>query len=229
MITFCRVGCIGLAVGMLSCPVSAAGVSSTVEKHGTAQKEASVARGRPLNKGDEWEYLNTDMFGKKQTLVHRVLDTASPEGVVEEFGPKRGAQQEFTFSSRPAVFFNGANSIAWFAPHWDGRDIHETVLLENQACLSLQYVSGCRIRKALGLGSEEIRVAAGSYATEKIAIEVDLQSSYGSGTLSMTVWYSLADRRLVRQTIVGRHAIAEGWPNAINDQIELVGVRRKQE
>lgn len=56
MITFCRVGCIGLAVGMLSCPVGAAGVSSTVEQHWTAQKEALFSRGRPLNKGDEWEY-----------------------------------------------------------------------------------------------------------------------------------------------------------------------------
>lgn len=183
-------------------------------------------RERPPHKGDEWEYVSTDVFGKKQTLFARVLEPRSQDGVLEEFGVRRRTLQEFAFNNQPTVFFNGSDSIVWFSPYWNGKDIQETTVLNKDHCSTLQYVSGCAILRATRLGGEKITVPAGAFDTEKLQIEIDLQSQYGSGWLILTAWYSPQEQRIVRQTIKGNHSIQEGWPNTLNDNVELVAIRR---
>lgn len=218
-------------IGVLPCVAIATDASDVSQQqainssgHGIKAEMSGAARSP--RKGDEWEYASIDMFGKKQVLIARVLESNSSEGIVEEFGAKRGALQEFAFNNRPTVVFNGSNSIAWFSPYWDGKNVGSTSVLNKGNCTNLQYVSGCKVLRAERLGSEKVTVPAGTFDADKLKIEIDLQSQYGSGWLILTAWYSKHEQRIVRQTIKGSHSISEGWPNALDDQVELVAIRK---
>lgn len=223
---------IAVVISALSCVANAADISISRSSqqidnpNGDVTEATLPGRERSFHKGDEWEYASTDMFGKKQTLIARVLEPTFLEGSLEEFGVRRGAFQEFSFTRQPTVFFNGADSIVWFSPYWNGKDLKNTKILNEGACSTLQYVSGCNVHLAEHQGSEKISVAAGTFSTEKLRIEISLHSQYGPGHLIMNIWYSSTEQRIIRQTIRGRHSIAEGWPNLLNDQIELVAIRK---
>ncbi len=191
-----------------------------------APADLQDAEAKPPRKGDEWEYASIDMFGKKQVLIARVLETNSTEGIVEEFGMRRGTLQEFSFGRQPTVVFNGSNSIVWFSPYWDGKQIGTASVLNKEYCTNLQYISGCTVTRAEKLGIERVSVPAGSFNTARLRVEIDLQSQYGSARLILNAWYSNQEQRIVKQTIVGFHAVTEGWPNAVNDRVELVAIRR---
>lgn len=177
--------------------------------------------------GDEWDYLAKDIYGRTQRLTGRVKAVVPGTGVLEEFAVAGKAPSEWVLDGKPRLVGLPMEAIFLFAPNWNGES-EDVDLLNSKACLSLQHATGCAAAWMRVAGNERITVPAGTFNTRKLEIRVIGSSDWGAATLDVVVWYASDVKRVVRQTIRGRHPIAEASVNALNETIELVAFRQAQ-
>jgi hypothetical protein len=170
--------------------------------------------------GDEWEYLATDeMFGKKQKLVLRVK-AASAEGVLEEVIWNGRSVQDWVFGSGAAALGTPNESEFMFAPHWSGGEISD-FQVDGGRGICIRFTCIIRLTK---MGNEKQTTAAGTFDTDHFAGSIDI-----SGTQpyifrfrgKVEIWYSRAERRLVKQT-----AELFGGNTKYKETLELAAIRR---
>lgn len=175
--------------------------------------------------GDEWDYLAKDIYGRTQRLTGRVKAVVPGTGVLEEFAVAGKSPTEWVLDGKPRLVGLPMEAIFLFAPNWNGES-EDIALLNSAACLAIQHATGCAAAWMHVAGNERITVPAGTFDTRKLEIRVIGSSDWGAATLDVVVWYASDLKRVVRQTIRGRHPIAEASVNALNETIELVAVRQ---
>jgi len=172
--------------------------------------------------GDEWEYVSRDNFGKIQKVLGRVKAVVPGTGVLEEYLVDGKSSGEWVFDGKPSLIGIPIDAVLMFAPYWSGDKIDSPAVL-NGSKYVVQAVSG------KVLGNERITVPAGSFDTTKVELQVTvapgLTSGFGSGTLEILVWYSMDHKRLVRQTVNGRHVMQSFFFNRIREAMELAAFR----
>ncbi|MCF8198913.1 MAG: caspase family protein [Sulfuritalea sp.] len=149
--------------------------------------------------GDEWEYRVTDdNFGKKQTLVLRVMEATS-EGVFEEILWNRNHYADWVFGEHAAALSTPNDSAFMFSPHWNGKELPE-ILVKGEKGLCGVAVA-CRLDLKV-VGAEKLTVAAGTFEAIRlqgwINIPINPEGTGGSGRV--TIWYSKDHRRLLKQS-----------------------------
>ena len=175
--------------------------------------------------GDEWEYVATDIYGKKQTLIERVKAIVPGAGVLEEFVLGGRPQVEWVFDNKPRLVGIPTDSVMLFAPSWSGDNLDGLAIINPSRCTQLAFVTGCRVLKVAVVGDEKITVPAGGYDTKKIQITLIFTTDYGDATLDMSVWYSKEHKRMVRQSVKGRHPMTEAHVNSLYETMELAAYR----
>ncbi|MBI5899309.1 MAG: caspase family protein [Rhodocyclales bacterium] len=175
--------------------------------------------------GDEWEYVATDIYGKQQKLVARVKAIVPGAGLLEEFVLGGRPLAEWVFDNKPHLVGIPLDSVLLFAPNWAGEDLDSVAIVNPSRCLQIQYVTSCRVSKMKVVGEERITVPAGSYDTRKLEMTVVFGTDYGDATLDATIWYSKQHQRMVRQSVKGRHPVAEAPVNQLYETMELAAYR----
>jgi hypothetical protein len=213
-------------------PATAAGSRETA-------KEISLASIRPIDgakaaaspvsqigaAGDEWEYVATDIYGKQQKLIERVKAIVPGAGLLEEFVLGGRPLAEWVFDNKPRLVGIPLDSVLLFAPNWSGEELDQVAIVNPSRCLQIQYVTSCRVMKMKVVGEEKITVPAGSYDTRKLQLTVIFSTDYGDATLDATIWYSKQHQRMVRQSVKGRHPVAEATVNQLYETLELAAYR----
>ena len=143
--------------------------------------------------GDEWKYLATDMFGKKQKLVMRVKAIAA-EGVLEELIWDDKPAFNWVFQDKAAAIGTPSDSGFMFAPHWNGVEI-STILIEGGASL-LNYSASLRLKVT---GNERITVPAGTFDAVRLDGWINVNKPNPPPGGRVTIWYSKDQRRLLKQ------------------------------
>lgn len=175
--------------------------------------------------GDEWEYVATDIYGKQQKLIERVKAVVPGAGLLEEFVVGGRPLAEWVFDNKPRLVGIPLDSVIMFAPNWSGAEIDSVAIVNPSRCLQIQYVTGCRVMKLKVSGEEKITVPGGSYDTRKLQLTVIFSTDYGDATLDATIWYSKQHQRMIRQSVKGRHPVAEASVNQLYETIELAAYR----
>jgi uncharacterized caspase-like protein len=202
-------------------------------------KEISLASIRPIDgakaaaspvsqigaAGDEWEYVATDIYGKQQKLIERVKAIVPGAGLLEEFVLGGRPLAEWVFDNKPRLVGIPLDSVLLFAPNWSGEELDQVAIVNPSRCLQIQYVTSCRVMKMKVVGEEKITVPAGSYDTRKLQLTVIFSTDYGDATLDATIWYSKQHQRMVRQSVKGRHPVAEATVNQLYETLELAAYR----
>lgn len=175
--------------------------------------------------GDEWEYVATDIYGKQQKLVARVKAIVPGAGLLEEFVLGERPLAEWVFDNKPRLVGIPLDSVLLFAPNWPGDNLEGLAIVNPSRCTQLAFVTGCRVSKMAVVGDEKIKVPAGSYDTRKLQITVIFTTDYGDATLDMSIWYSMEHKRMVRQSVKGRHPMTEAHVNSLYETMELAAYR----
>jgi len=176
---------------------------------------AAFDNGRAPQVGDEWVYLARDkIWGKKKEIVWRVRGVASGAGVLEQVLVDGTTVHEWASNGVPELIGTPTDSGIFFGPHWDGREF---------SILPAKGVGGCvgafNCRWAFkSMRKEKITLAMGTF--DALRIEGDLvirvPSKDSANVGQVIVWYSEADKRLLRQTANARNQ----WL-IFNEDIEL--------
>lgn len=190
-----------------------------------AKPTAALDATKTETAGDEWEYVATDIYGKKQTLIERVKAIVPGAGVLEEFVLGGRPLVEWVFDNKPRLVGVPTDSVMLFAPSWSGDNLDSLAIINPSRCTQLAFVTGCRVSKMAVVGEETIKVPAGSYDTRKLQITVIFTTDYGDATLDMSVWYSKEHKRMVRQSVKGRHPMTEAHVNSLYETMELAAYR----
>ena len=200
-------------------PIQMAAVGATT---GLGSQEPSPQGLKSLSAapGDEWKYVLRDTFGKKQVMVGRVKEIVAGGGVLEEYMVDGRSLGEWMFDGKAALFGLPIDAGLLVAPYWSGDPPHSLTVLDG----STLRVFGATARLA---GNERINVPAGSFDTRIIRIDVTatMQNSAMPGSLEILAWYSVDQKRLVRQTVKGRHPYLPSPLNTIDETIELSAFR----
>jgi hypothetical protein len=190
-----------------------------------AAKPAALPASISGSAGDAWEYVSTDAYGKKQKMIERVKAIVPGAGLLEEFVVDGRPLAEWVFDGKPYLVGIPTDAVLLFSPAWSGDSLDSLVIMNPSRCVIIQYVTGCTISHKKIVGKETIKVPAGSYDTTRIEVEATFSTDYGAAMLTMVVWYSLEHKRVIRQTIKGRHPVNEASINTLYEVIELAAYR----
>jgi len=196
-------------------PIKLAAVGATTDLGGQEPSPQGL-KSLPAAPGDEWKYVLRDTFGKKQVMVGRVKEIVAGGSVLEEYMVDGRSLGEWMFDGKAALFGLPIDAGLLVAPYWSGDPPHSLTVMDGSAL----RLFGAMAKSA---GNERIKVPAGSFDTLKIRINVAamVQNSSLAGTLEILAWYSIDQKRLVRQTVKGRHPYPPSPLNTIDETIEL--------
>ncbi len=171
--------------------------------------------------GDEWKYLATDMYGKKQKLVMRVKAIAA-EGVLEELIWDDKPAINWVFKDKANAILTPSDSGFMFASHWNGIDLAD-ILVEGGGYLK-DYRMSMRMKIT---GNERITVPAGTFDAIRLdgIIYIDSRGD-ASGTPPpgrVTIYYSKDHRRLLKQIAVLNNPAGRGV--RFNETLELTAIQ----
>ena len=169
--------------------------------------------------GDEWEYVSKDTFGKQQKLVGRVKAVVPGTGVLESYSVDGKEFGEWVFDGKPSMLGAPIDASLLFSPHWSGNAIETLSALNGSKC-GLAW--NCSFIAKIA-GNEKITVPAGTFDTRKIELHVAVGSP--GQNLEIVVWYSVDQKRLVRQTVKGRGSHPNHAINSVREMIELSAFR----
>ena len=172
--------------------------------------------------GDEWKYLATDMYGKKQKLVMRVKAIAA-EGVLEELIWDDKPAINWVFKDKANAILTPSDSGFMFASHWNGIDLAD-ILVEGGG-----YQKDYRMSMRMKItGNERITVPAGTFDAIRLdgIIYIDSRGD-ASGTPPpgrVTIYYSKDHRRLLKQIAVLNNPVV-GRSVRFNETLELTAIQ----
>jgi len=170
--------------------------------------------------GDEWKYLATDMYGKKQKLVMRVKAIAA-EGVLEELIWDNKPAINWVFKDKANAIGTPSDSGFMFASHWNGIDLAD-ILVEGGGYLK-DYRMSMRMKIT---GNERITVLAGTFDAVRLDGFLYISTTDPSGTPPpgrVTIYYSKDHRRLLKQIAVLNNPAGRGV--RFNETIELTAIQ----
>ena len=170
--------------------------------------------------GDEWEYVAKDTWGKQQKVIARVNAVVAGTGVLEAYSVDGNEAGEWVFDGKPSLIGIPIDASLLFSPYWSGSGI-ESITVLNGSRFPVMGISGKVV------GDEKITVPAGTFDTKRLELQVAVGTSVGAGNLEVVVWYSIDQKRLVRQTVKGRHhgPTIGHTINALRETIELLAFR----
>lgn len=185
---------------------SAAPLSAAPAQTMAMARPVAAANGKGPQVGDEWVYLARDkIWGKQKKVVWRVRGVASGAGVLEQVLVDGTTVHEWASNGVPELIGTPTDSGLFFGPHWDGRGF---------SILPAKGVGGCvgafNCRWVFkSMRNEKVTLAIGTFDALRIdgdlLLRTPLNASFNAGQI--TVWYSEADKRLLRQSASARHQL----------------------
>lgn len=196
-------------------PASTTSSAAPTQNVAAARPAATFANGRTPQVGDEWVYLARDrIWGKQKEVVWRVRGVASGAGVLEQVLVDGTTVHEWASNGVPELIGTPTDSGLFFGPHWDGRGFS---VLPAKGVGSCVGAFNCRwVFKSMRV--EKVTLGIGTFDALRIDGDLLIRTPLNSSAITgqITVWYSEADKRLLRQSASSRHQLL-----IFNEDIEL--------
>ncbi|SDG58968.1 caspase family protein [Propionivibrio dicarboxylicus] len=178
--------------------------------------------------GDEWEYVIKDQVsGLIKNRIRFRTTAATSERQLEEvsFDGLKSFDWVFHPNKASAVAISGDSTFV-FGPLWNGKDIPAELLVEGGRgfCNPLQQ-NLCRLSLTI-VGHEQLSLSAGTFDAIRLdgwlTISCPSGSNCPSGGLRSQVWYSIPDKRMLKQEI----RRTGGGYGTFGETVELVAIRK---
>jgi len=176
--------------------------NALIESERKTRETAEASQKPAAPRGDEWEYVShEEKQGKKQKLVFRTKAAVPGTGVLEELEVDGKLAHEWVFGSQLTAVGVPIESEFVVGPYWDGQMGGKATVVGPSLCTTVVGIS-CEL-DLKPAGTERISVGAGSFDARKYEGWLVVRNPGAGRSLSgrVTLWYSIQDRRLLKQVV----------------------------
>jgi hypothetical protein len=150
-----------------------------------------------LKVGDRWKVERRDPFGKVTQTTEEVVTAVGASRVDVTFNGEAGAMTpDLTFLDTPRLSYDNGYRFLTFPldakKKWDFKTKFQNKQNGAEGTTQLDVEV---------LGSEQVKVAAGTFEAVKLRASGYMQSRGGNWHLDFTYWYAPAARRIVRMEL----------------------------